>query len=334
MRVIEIAPDRSLVPVDRPAPRLAPGEVRIEVAYCGICGSDLHMRTDPGIPAGTVLGHEFAGRISEIGDGVQGWSVGDRVAVLPHVSCGECRYCRAGQENFCVSGGHLGWVIGVQGQGGLAESVVAPASCLFAVPEGVTDAQAALAEPVAVAARAAGQVTCAPDEPVTVVGAGPIGLLISLILRHKGFADVTIMERSSGRRAIAESLGLRATAPADDAASPAGERPAVVVDASGSPAAIAMGVRLLRNRGKIVLVGLPGDEVPMDVAYLVLHEITVAGAAGYNRADFAHALELLAKGAIPTDRIITEIADLSAAGVKFQELADPGTRQIKVLLHP
>lgn len=336
MRVVEIANDRSLVVTNRPVPPLGPGEVRVDVAYCGICGSDLQMCADPDFPAGRVLGHEFAGRISEIGDGVDGWAVGDRVAVLIYRFCGTCRYCAGGDEHFCVSGGHLGWVLGVQGQGGYAESVVAPASSLFAVPDGVTDMQAALTEPVAVALRAANFVECPPNEPVAVFGAGPVGLLIALILRYKGFTDVTVLERNPARRAAAERVGFRTAVVEtdDDQARLASTEPAVVVDATGAASAIKTAIQVVRDRGRIVLVGLPAADVPVDVNRVILHEINLVGSAGYNRADFAAALDLLATGAIPTDALITNVADLSVADEKFKELLNPFTRQVKILLQP
>jgi (R,R)-butanediol dehydrogenase / meso-butanediol dehydrogenase / diacetyl reductase len=356
IRAAEIAEDRSIQVVERPRPQMGPHEVRVDITYCGICGSDLHMREDPNFPSGSVLGHEFAGRISEVGAEVTDWEVGDRVAVLIYQSCGTCRYCTEGHENFCVDGGHGGWVIGVQGQGGLAESVIASESALFAVPDEVSDQAAALTEPVAVALRAANQVTAEPSDPVVVLGAGPVGLLIASILKHRGYRDLVVVERNPVRRATAESIGLRSAEAAAGGKSAAGapmhealsasvqlpeeltgklsDRPAVVVDATGSSTAIQWATTIVRNRGRVVLVGLPVRGIEVDFAHVILHEIELVGTSSYNRSDFAGALELLAAGAIPAEAIVTDIAPLGDADSKFRELVEATTSQIKILLHP
>jgi (R,R)-butanediol dehydrogenase / meso-butanediol dehydrogenase / diacetyl reductase len=332
VKVVEIGRDRSLAIADRPQPDLGPDEVRVAVSFCGVCGSDLHMRADAGFPAGAVLGHELSGRVAELGSRVQGWALGDRVAVLIYRNCGTCRYCLAGSENHCVVGGHLGHVLGVQQQGGLAESVVATPNQLFKVPPDLADDEAALTEPVAVALRASRSVDCALDDPVAVVGAGPIGLLVAHILKYRGFSNVVVVELHEHRRLVAEEMGL-ATLGADEDQLRKIE-PAVVVDASGSPAAIRMAIRALRSQGQLVLVGLPAAEVPIDINYLILHEIRISPSAGYGRRDFGEALELLADGAIPTASIITSRVALDEAEHGFDELKDPHTRHVKILLHP
>ena len=105
MRAVQVASDRSLVVVEALVPSPSAGQVLLDVAYCGICGSDLHFRDVPALfPAGTVPGHEVAGHIVEVGDGVAGWSVDDRVCVLPFAQCGRCTYCLGGNEQVCTEG--------------------------------------------------------------------------------------------------------------------------------------------------------------------------------------------------------------------------------------
>lgn len=327
MRVVETSGVGVLSVVDREPPAVNESEVRIEIRFCGICGSDLQMSNDPEYPDGRVLGHEFTGVINEIGSGVTNWSVGDRVAVLPNVSCGgDCLHCLAGYENFCIEGGHLGWVAGVQGQGGLADSVIVPETCLFAVPEAVSDKAAAITEPTAVALHAVKRVTSHKTEPIVVFGAGPVGLLAASVLRARGYERVAVLERNPKRRAVAEKLGFSTSAPA--------EHPPTVIDATGAPAAIESAIQLVRNRGDIILVGLPNKKVEIDLSYSILHGIDFLGAAGYNRSDFADALDALASGAIPVDEIVTDIVSLDQAQEIFQDLLSPETSQIKVLLRP
>src|SRR5687768_6280029 len=123
MRVLEVTEDRKLTETDLPAPDPGPGEAVVEIAYCGICGSDLHMLPSPAIAPGTVMGHEFSGRIEAVGDGIEGWDVGERVCVLPATACGECPSCRAGNENLCAEAMVRGHGLGAK-QGAYAERVL------------------------------------------------------------------------------------------------------------------------------------------------------------------------------------------------------------------
>jgi (R,R)-butanediol dehydrogenase/meso-butanediol dehydrogenase/diacetyl reductase len=147
------------------------GRGRIDVRYCGICGSDLHMLGMPAdlVPAGLVLGHELTGVVAALGPGVTGWSAGQRVVVHPMVACGRCHSCRAGHSNLCEQGGIDGGP-GIGRPGGYAESVAVPAGMLRRLPSTVSDRDGALAEPLAVALRAIRLSGAAPDEPVCVLG--------------------------------------------------------------------------------------------------------------------------------------------------------------------
>jgi (R,R)-butanediol dehydrogenase / meso-butanediol dehydrogenase / diacetyl reductase len=172
------------VPVRPPGP----GEVTIEVAYCGICGSDLHEYADgphavpvgaphpeSGVAAPLVLGHEFCGTVTEVGADVTTVAPGDRVAVEPHYRCGSCPRCLAGEYNICR---HFGFA-GLMGHGGLAEHSTVPAYMLHRLPEQVSLEQAAVFEPAAVALHAVRRAGIRPGESVAVLGLGPIGLLVT-----------------------------------------------------------------------------------------------------------------------------------------------------------
>lgn len=335
MRAVETTASHGLALGERPLPEPRAGEVRVDVAFCGICGTDLHL-VDV-LPAGSVLGHELAGTVGAVGEGVEGWHVGDEAAVLIYRSCGECRFCLAGSENQCLAGGHHGEVIGVGLPGGYSQHVVARADALFRLPQGATLQQGALVEPVAVGVRAARTVDVDPTDPVLVIGAGPIGIFTALALRAKGHDTVFVVERNPTRAEVAARLGLD-TLSSEDVAGQLEARgvdaPGAIVECAAAPAAARAAVGLLRRQGRLVLVGLPGTDVSFDADALVLNEIQVRGAAGYARADFQHALELLASGAIPSDDVITAIADLGEADAMFAELRDPATAHVKVLLRP
>ena len=155
MRAVMVAEDRRLVVVECPAPQPGPGQALVEVSYCGICGSDLHFREVPELfPAGTVPGHEFSGRIVVVGDGVDAWSAGDRVCVLPFAQCGECSSCRAGNEQVCPHAVGNGVGLGTGRPGAYAGRVVVDDRMLFPLPDSVDDRAGTLVEPLAVAIRA------------------------------------------------------------------------------------------------------------------------------------------------------------------------------------
>jgi (R,R)-butanediol dehydrogenase/meso-butanediol dehydrogenase/diacetyl reductase len=227
MRAVAITGERraEVVDIGRPVP--GPGEVLLDVSFCGICGSDLHMLAMPAgmFPAGHVLGHEFTGVVAGLGSAAGQWRVGDRVAVLPIADCGECYACRAGHPNLCEQGIDHG--PGIGRPGGYAESVTVPTAMLHRLPDSVSDADGALIEPLAVALRAVKLSQATPGEPVCVLGAGPIGVLALAALRARGFSRVAVVEPVAGRRAAAARLGVPAgTSPRLFGTSPRGGFPA------------------------------------------------------------------------------------------------------------
>jgi (R,R)-butanediol dehydrogenase / meso-butanediol dehydrogenase / diacetyl reductase len=337
-RSVQVGDDRRLVVVDRPVPAPGRGEVEIDVAYCGICGSDLHFRDVPELfPSGTVPGHELSGRISAVGDGVEGWSVGDRVSVLPFAQCGECELCLAGEEQVCPHAVDNGIGLGTGRAGGYAERVLVDATMLFALPDELDDRAAALAEPVAVGVHAVAKAGVDPSVPVAVVGAGPIGLVTALVLRANGFQRLVVVSRNAARARAAEALGF-ATVALDDAASGVSAAlrgaPAVVFECAGTPAAATLAVQLVRQLGRVVLVGIALEALHIPATAIVFNEVELIGALTYRRAEFAEAIELLAAGRIPSERLITDVVGLDRAEDAFQALTAPGNTQMKVLLKP
>ena len=228
MRAVKVAEDRRLVAVECPAPEPGPGQVLVEVSYCGICGSDLHFREVPELfPAGTVPGHEFSGRIIAVGDRVHGWSAGDRVCVLPFGQCGECAVCRAGNEQVCPHAVSNGVGLGTGRPGAYAGQVVVDERMLFSLPDSVDDRAGTLVEPLAVAIRAVDQARVVLDEPVLVLGAGPIGLLTALVLRHRGVRRTVVCSRNPARAQRAAALGLDTVSIRRGCPHPTGRQPGV-----------------------------------------------------------------------------------------------------------
>ncbi|MGN6872099.1 MAG: zinc-dependent alcohol dehydrogenase [Solirubrobacteraceae bacterium] len=329
---MKVAEDRRLVAVECPAPEPGPGQALVEVAYCGICGSDLHFRDVPELfPPGTVPGHEFSGRIVGVGDGVRGWSAGDRVCVLPFGQCGECASCRAGNEQVCPHAVSGGVGLGSGRPGAYAGQVVVDERMLFSLPESVDDRAGTLVEPLAVAIRAVDLAEVTVGEPVVVLGAGPIGLLTALVLRHRGIRQTTVCSRNPARAQRAAALGL-STLSIEEVS--AGESPACVFECAGTPAAAQLAVQILRPLGRLLLVGL--SLAPLDLAAppIVIKELSIRGVIAYRRAQFQAAIDMLAAGAIPVGELITEIVPLVEAEQAFQSLTTRGTDKLKILLAP
>lgn len=335
MLAVEVAEDRRLVAIECPAPEPDPGQALVEVSYCGICGSDLHFREVPELfPAGTVPGHEFSGRIVGVGDGVDRWSPGDRVCVLPFGQCGECATCRAGNEQVCPHAVTSGVGLGTGRPGGYADLVVVDERMLFSLPESVDDRAGTLVEPLAVAIRAVDLAAGDPDDPVLVLGAGPIGLLTALVLRHRGMRRAAVCSRNPARAQRAAALGLDTISIEEVARIEPVDAPACVFECAGTPAAAQLGVQTLRPLGRLLLVGL--SLTPLDLAAppIVIKELEIRGVIAYRRAQFQAAIDMLAAGAIPVDELITDVVPLAEAEAAFQALTARGSEKVKILLAP
>ena len=327
MRAIEVGSDRSMTLVERAEEPPAAGQVLLDVAYCGICGSDLHFRDVPELfPAGTVPGHELSGRIAALGDGVDGWAVGDRVTVLPFAQCGVCETCLAGNEQVCPEAVARGVGLGTGRPGAYAERVIVDARMLFALPDAVDDRTAALTEPLAVAVRAVAKAAVPPAEPVVVIGAGPVGLLTAMVLRARGYERVAVVSRNPERGLRAAALGLR-TELFDEA-------PACVFECAGTPSGARLGLELLRPLGKLMLVGFALEPLDLPAAAILLKELTIEGVLAYSRVEFAEALRLLAAGDVRADDLVTGEIELAGTEDAFARLTSPGNRDLKVLIRP
>ena len=337
MRAVQVTEDRKLAEGELPDPEPGPGEVTVDVAFCGICGSDLHMLPSPAISPGAVMGHEFSGRVAVLGEGVEGWSEGDRVTVLPGTPCGECPNCLAGNEHLCVHAMSRGHGLGGR-QGAYAERVAVSAASLFPLPNGVPDEHGALVEPLAVGVHARALAAVRSDDPVCVLGAGPIGVMASLALRAGGAERVVVVEPGEARRTRIEELGFDAV-PLDGVHESViqrldGELPAAVLECAGHPSALGLALELVRSAGTVVACGVLEEPVAINQLLLIVKEARIQGAFAYRREDFEGALELLATGAVPAERLITGVAGLGEAQAMFDELLRSGTAQLKVLLRP
>jgi len=311
-----------------------PGEVQLAVAYTGICGTDLHIYhgdMDGRVARPAVIGHECSAKIAAIGDGVEGWSVGDSVSVLPVRSCGTCAACMAGFGHVCPRLVFLG----IDAAGAMQNRWNVPAQLLVRVPSDVSLRHAALVEPTAVAVHDVRRAALARGHNVVVVGGGPVGMLIAVVARAAG-ADISLVEVDSDRRALAAKLGFRVIDPAttdvtiavDELTSSRGAD--VAFEVSGSAGGVATAVDVLGVRGKLVMVAIHTQPREISLHRFFWRELEMVGARLYERRDFEEAVRLIASGVVPADELISAVVPLDEAAEAFASLAGGGAMKVLV----
>ena len=326
--------DQTLTVIETDPRRPERGEVQIDVAYTGICGTDLHVlhgAMDSRVTMPAVLGHEMSGTITATGADVTDWSVGDRVTVMPLAWCGHCPACRAGHTHIC----HNLNFLGIDSPGSMQASWTVSQDVLVALPPTLTLEHSALAEPTAVAVHDVRRAGLREGERTLVVGGGPIGVLIACVARAAG-ADVLTLELSAQRREFAATLGLRTVDPSNaDVAElvaewTAGAGVEVAFEVSGAVAGIETAIQSLAVRGRLVVVAIHSTPPPVNLHRVFWRELTLIGARVYERADFEEAVRLLAAGALPAAQLITRVAPLGDVAAAFAELESG--RAMKVLI--
>lgn len=326
---------QSMVVEEREALPPGVGEVQVEVAYAGICGTDLHilhgaMADRVRLPA--VLGHESSGRVAAVGEGVTGWRVGDPVAVMPLRWCGECAACRAGHTHVCQTLK----VIGVDLPGAMQGRWNVPADTLVALPPELPLDHAALVEPTAVAVHDVRTAAVRPGEKAVIVGGGPIGLLIGCVVRAEG-GEPLVVELDAHRRAVAERIGLPTLDPAEVEVEAyvtewtGGGGAPVSFEVSGATAGMRTATDVLAVRGRCVVVAIHTEPKPVDLNRIFLRELRLLGARVYERQDFEHAVDLVAAGTVPAGELISRIVPITHAGEAFDVLQSGGG-VVKVLV--
>lgn len=318
-----------------PIPRPQEGEVLIRVGYCGICGSDLEAYHTGMYEPGLIIGHEFAGTIAALGEGVTGWQVGERVVVNDALPCMNCRPCRDGLLDRCENM----TMIGVSHDGGMAEFVAAPALSLLHLPDGVTLRQGALAEPLAVALHGVRRSRLKAGDHVLVMGAGPIGLFTLQCALLAGARTVTVTEVNPTRAALAAHLGATAVLdPARDhvglalAEVTGGYGPDVVYICTGAPAPYREAISLVRKGGQIFIIGLCLEAVETDFMSVALGELSIEGSF-LARAEFPAALDFIAQRRVNVEALVShEVSLEEAVSGGFARLEAPDTGAVKILV--
>lgn len=313
------------------------GEVRIDVAYTGICGTDLHIlhgAMDHRVTLPAVIGHEMSGRIADIGPGVSGWAIGDPVTVMPLRWCGTCPACDRGFAHICQRLNFMG----IDSTGSMQSSWVVPASNLVRLPADLPLRTAALVEPAAVAVHDVRRGGVQPGEKVAVIGGGPVGLLVALVASAAG-ADVTVLEPDDRRRSVAASLGIKVLDPTGDVVAATeewtnGAGVEVAFEVSGAAAGVTTAVQLLAVRGRLVLVGIHSAPREVDLFRIFWRELTLIGARVYEPGDFDTAVQLLSTGQIPAEALISHVTPLDNAAEAFAILERGGAMKVLIDCQP
>jgi (R,R)-butanediol dehydrogenase / meso-butanediol dehydrogenase / diacetyl reductase len=321
---------------DVPAPVPGPGEALLQVTGCGICGSDLHLASQLAAP-GAVLGHEIAGVVAGVGDGVDStrWANGTAVVARPFGGCGDCAFCRSGRADHCAQF----QLIGLERPGGFAEFVTVRGDELFKLPATVGPDEQPLVEPLAVIRRAfrRGQVT--PADRVAVLGAGPIGLAAVAWAVAIGVVVVVVSEPSALRRDLARQLGAQAAfdplhepVAAAIADATAGG-PSVVFECSGRPGLIEQAIELATVDGRVVVVGICPQNDEIFPFWALSKELDVRFAIYYGREDFTDTLDALDAHRLDARSMVTETIGLEQLPERFAQLErDPDAG--KVIVRP
>jgi 2-desacetyl-2-hydroxyethyl bacteriochlorophyllide A dehydrogenase len=317
------------------APVPGDDELLVRSTVVGVCGSDTHaaLGHHPFIDLPYRPGHEVVGVVAATGKGAEDFSPGDRVIVEPNLYCGECAQCRAGRYNICQQLK----VFGCQTPGGMADRFTIPADRVHRVPEGMTDLQAALVEPLATPVHAVAKAGDLTGRTVAVLGAGPIGLLVLTAAQHAGASRIVVTDLLDTKRDRAVRLGASAALQADAAdlttqAHAALGGPAdVVFDCVAREQSMAQAIDLVAKGGQVIVVGVgaPGT-TPIRLDLVQDREIRIEGTLMYTADDYRTAMSLITSGAIHTDDIITATYPLEEAGKAFAASLDP--EHVKILV--
>jgi 2-desacetyl-2-hydroxyethyl bacteriochlorophyllide A dehydrogenase len=335
MRAISIdAPGRmSIVQID--APRPGAGEVAVDLAYVGYCGSDLtsFRGLNPLVSYPRVPGHEISGTVAELGKGVSDLATGQAVTILPYFNCGSCVACRSGRPNACCNN----QTMGVQREGAMTSRVVVPRSKVIPV-EGLPARDIALIEPCAVGFHAVDRASVSSGETVAILGCGMIGLGVLLGAVRRG-ARVIAVDLSERKLAVGRRLGASATILAGEEDVLAemlrltnGDGPQVVIEAVGADATFRQAIDIVAPCGRVVYVGYAKAPVTYDTKQFLLKEIDIRGSRGSTRADFEEVIDELGKRPEAGEEIVSRVVPFTEGPAAMERWhTDPGGA-IKILI--
>ncbi len=343
MKALVLTETNHLEYQDVPLPNVGPRDVLVEVRACGICGSDVHgidgssgRRLPP-----IIMGHEASGLIAEVGDRVTDFHNGDRVTFDSTIYCGRCHFCRRGQTNLCDDRRVLGVSCNEFRQdGAMAQFVAVPDHIVYRLPESLSFEQAATVEPVAIAMHGVRRLPVQLNDTAVVIGAGMIGLLAVSALRAAGCGRIIAVDIDRRRLALADRLGADETISPEQTDVPkeimqrtGGHGADLAVEAVGIPATVATAISSVRKGGSVSLIGNLAAEAVLPLQAVVTRELTLYGSCA-TRGDYPDCLEMIARGAIDVDSLISAVAPLAEGASWFERLVAGQEPLLKVILTP
>ncbi len=330
---------------EKPTPQIGPNEVLLEVKACGICGSDVHGYLNGVlVPPGTVMGHECAGVIAEVGENIHDFKVGDRVVPKPLAECGKCHWCRKGQYSLCPAGLGKAFGISPDHDGAFAQylHVKYPKEMLFKLPENVSFDEGALVEPLATSLHAVRMSGLGVGDNVVILGAGMIGLGVLQFVKLGGARKIIVLEVSEKKRALAMEAGADIVMNPVDEGETLRERifemtggigADVVFECAGVPTTFQSCVTLVKSGGQVMLVGINDKEVAINPFFLVLWEVELKGVLGYYD-EFALVIDFMQKEKIKTDILISDRIPLESLVEKGFHRLLSSQDLVKILINP
>ncbi len=316
--------NKSFVVEPAPSPLPGDGEVAIRIAYCGICGTDMHIyhgNMDARVGESRIIGHEMSGVVEAVGEGVDGFDLGQKVVVRPLDHCGDCPACEAGHTHIC----HKLKFLGIDTDGAMQEIWVVPAHTVHGLPDDMRLDHAALIEPVAVACHDVRLSDLTEGEDVVVIGGGPIGVLVAMVARDAG-GKVLISEVNPNRLAIAQKMGFDTVNPAETDlvafvnARTGGKGAEVVFEVSGSQPGVDAMTTVAATRGRIVMVAIHAQKPTVDMFQFFWRELKLVGVRVYEPEDYEKAIAIIASGGVDAETFITDVAPLDDIQTAFEAL--------------
>ncbi|MBC7352274.1 MAG: galactitol-1-phosphate 5-dehydrogenase [Thermogutta sp.] len=342
MKALVLTAYKQLEIQDVPTPEPGAGEILVRVRACGICGSDVHGfdgstgRRRPPI----IMGHEASGVVAKIGDGVSRFRPGDRVTFDSTIYCGRCEFCRQGRINLCENRRVLGVSCAEYRQdGAFAEYVVVPEHIAYRLPDSVSFEQAALIEPLSVALHAVDRGNLRLGETVLVIGGGMIGSLIVQLVKVAGASHIVVLEPDPFRQELVRHAGATAVFSPNESwreelsKVTGGKRITLVFDAVGIDETVRTAVESVEKGGRVVLVGNLAPQTTLLLQAVVTRELTLLGSCA-SQGDYPRCLDLLARGVVTVDPLISAVAPLEEGPYWFEQLYQRKQPLLKVILQP
>jgi len=343
MRALQLSDYRVLEIIDLPVPEPAAGEVLVQVASCGICGSDIHGYDGASgrrIPP-LVMGHEAAGVVAAVGDGVSNVRRGDRITFDSTVYCGECGFCRRGEINLCDRRQVLGVSCGdYRRAGAFAEYIVVPSRITYPLPDNLSFVEAAMLEAVSVALHAVSLTRVVSADSTLVIGAGMIGLLIVQALRAAGVSHIIVTDLERSRLALAKEVGATEIVHGNEAEvlsqilqSTTSAGVDAAIEAVGLDDTVKLSIKAVRKGGRVTLVGNISPTVTLPLQSVVTRQICLQGSCA-SAGEYPKAIDLLASGTIRVKPLISAVAPLEQGPRWFERLYSREPNLMKVVLTP